>query len=217
MWHRWTPEEIEILRAVYPLGGPLATMERLTEIGAEHDMVKIMRKADLARSRPPWTEEEDDIIMQAWLMGKPAFDIDKLLGQAGYHRRVGEILKRQRELGLLTLTTGQCNNVLLWGGEYRPLTDSTAKLIRRWHAEGDAPENLAKELKRPLWLVLAIIPGEPWEKRWEQEGQEGPAPDDTIRRLREMTGRAGDRVTQAWLIDNQGVELGPVLMQRRSW
>lgn len=192
MWHRWTPEEIEILRAVYPIGGPLATLERLTEIGAEHDLVKIMRKADLCKiPGPPWTEEEDDIIMQAWLMGQPASDIDKLLGQAGYHRRVGEILKRQRELGLFTLTTGQRNKLLLWGGEYRPLTDSTAKLIRRWHAEGDSPEYLAKELKRPLWLVLAIIRGEPWEKRWEQErAKRGLRPDDTIRRLREMTGRA---------------------------
>lgn len=172
----WTSPETRIVRDTWPKYGTQAVARRLAECGYQRtdDAISAYAIHALGLRRAGFDPEEDRILRQGVEAGLTMPQIAQKLAEAGWSRGPKAIGKRARELGIFRRqpnahTRPPAYLAKLKGGPYRWLSPDAPGIIRRWHAEGDSAEYLAKEMKRPLWLVQAIIEGKPWEERWRQE------------------------------------------------
>ena len=177
------PEIDQIMRDYWPQYGAVRTQLELEARGHKRSLSRVKGLAwELWLERAAWDQAEDAILRAGIAVHAAAPEISRTLAEAGWDRDVVAVVRRARELGIWNAAERSRARDRAWnqarvaesheqlvGGEYRVLTDSTAWLIRRWHAQGDSAAYLAQDMKRPLWLVQAIIRREPWQERWQAE------------------------------------------------
>lgn len=160
------------MRDTWPLYGSLGALRELEARGYQRDLNAVRDRAwQMSLERAPWDHDEDVILRQCIARGMSALEVSSALRRVGWDRDLRAVADRARELGIWKgrqHTQARASDALV-GGEYRDLTRDTARLIRRWYAEGDSAAYLASEMKRPLWLIKAMIAGQQWCERWEAE------------------------------------------------
>ena len=165
----WKGEEIQALKDCYSARGPIGVQIRLTQLGLYRTRGAILSAANLhGLVRDPWTSAEDDIAIEARMQGVTAWQVSEALANKGYDRIPTEVTARLRELDMWELRRTE-HGIQPAGHPYRPLTRDTVHIIRLWHSQGMAPQDIADMLKRARWFVDAVLAGDPWQERWEHE------------------------------------------------
>ena len=174
----WDDEEKQILSDYYPAYGYVGVSQQLEKAGKPFrsktavDMYAIKKGV----KRTGWSDEEIAMISSLREADYGPQAISKRLTQQGYDRSRIEVGKKLRELGLWNgernvrhAEYDLANEVYIETVLYRDFTQDTVHLIRLWARQGDTAKGLAQIMKRPLWLVEAIITNQPWKERWESE------------------------------------------------
>lgn len=175
----WHDDEIGILRELFPKYGTSGVLRALAAHGYRRSPAAVSTAATMqGLRRADFDPAEDRVLREGVAAGLYYAEISARLAEADWDRDAATLGRRARALGIWRRKRASRDKARrhedtmrarLLGGPYRALTDITPWLIRLYYSQGDSAEYIAADMKRPVWLVRAILAGEPWQERWRAE------------------------------------------------